>query len=64
MCHSGDPIQAGADVDRAFRKDNRPVAMLSELVDAVIGADTHLDLSRRTWPASIHRGCSRPPPAR
>jgi len=43
MCHSGDPIQAGADVDRAFRKDNRPVAMLSELVDAVIGADTHRD---------------------
>src|SRR5882757_3401378 len=43
MCHSGDSIQAGADVDRAFRKDNRPVAMLSELVDAVIGADTHRD---------------------
>jgi transposase len=36
-------IQAGADVDRAPRKDNRPVAMLAEQIDGVIGVDTHRD---------------------
>jgi transposase len=35
-------IQAGADVDRAYER-NRPVVMLAEVVDAVIGADTHRD---------------------
>jgi transposase len=39
-------IQAGADVDRAPRKDIRPVAMLSEVIDAVIGADTHRDTNQ------------------
>ena len=35
--------QAGADVDRAPRKDHRPVPMLADLIDAVIGVDTHRD---------------------
>jgi transposase len=39
----GDPIQAGADVDPTRRKDARPVAMLAEVVDAVVGVDTHRD---------------------
>jgi hypothetical protein len=38
----GDPIQAGADVTRASER-NRPVAILAELVDAVVGVDTHRD---------------------
>jgi transposase len=46
MCHSGDRTQAGADVDRAQGKDTRPVAMLPEVVDAVIGADTHRDTNQ------------------
>ncbi|MGH3501630.1 MAG: IS110 family transposase, partial [Nocardioidaceae bacterium] len=36
-------IQAGADGDRAPGKDYRPMAMLADIVDAVIGADTHRD---------------------
>jgi hypothetical protein len=36
-------VQAGANVDRAQGKDIRPVAMLAEVADGVIGADTHRD---------------------
>jgi hypothetical protein len=54
-------IQAGADVDRAPRKDIRPVAMLPEVVDAVIGADTHrvsaYDLTYRAAYGLMYRGC-------
>ena len=39
-------IQVGADVDRPLRKDTRPVAMLAEVVDGVIGADTHRDTNQ------------------
>jgi transposase len=39
----GDPIQAGADVDPTPRKDTRPMPMLAECVDAVVGVDTHRD---------------------
>ena len=40
----GDPIQAGADVDPTPRKDTQPVAMLAEVIDAVVGVDTHRDI--------------------
>ena len=43
MCHSVTPTQAGADLDRSPRKGTRPVPMLAELVDAVVGVDTHRD---------------------
>ena len=35
--------QAGADVDRYPQEGHRPVAMLAEMVDGVIGVDTHRD---------------------
>jgi transposase len=39
-------IQAGTDVDRAPRKDIRRMAMLAEIVDGVIGVDTHRDTNQ------------------
>jgi transposase len=39
--------QAGADVDRCPQgKDIRPVAMVAEMVDAVIGVDTHREFNQ------------------
>lgn len=42
----GDPIQVGADVDPTPRKDTRPLSMLAECIDAVVGVDTHRDTHR------------------
>jgi hypothetical protein len=38
----GDPIQAGADLDPPQKK-GQTVAQLAELIDAVVGVDTHRD---------------------
>src|SRR4029078_3660427 len=44
MCHSVTSIQAGADRStRSPKEGTRPVPMLAELVDAVVGVDTHRD---------------------
>jgi transposase len=44
MCHSVTSIQAGADRStRSSKEGTRPVPMLAELVDAVVGVDTHRD---------------------
>src|ERR687890_877244 len=43
MCHSVTSTQAGADVDPLPAERTRPVPMLAELVDAVVGVDTHRD---------------------
>src|SRR5215210_3507574 len=43
MCHSVTSTQAGADVDPTPTGRTRPVPMLAELVDAVVGVDTHRD---------------------
>ena len=43
MCHSVTSTQAGADVDPLPTGRTRPVPMLAELVDAVVGVDTHRD---------------------
>src|SRR5512133_1117384 len=44
MCRSVTPIQAGADrLTRSLQEGTRPVPMLAELVDAVVGVDTHPD---------------------
>jgi transposase len=39
----GDPLQVGADRDRCPGKDHRPMPMLAEIIDAVVGVDTHRD---------------------
>src|SRR5262245_546429 len=39
----GDPIQAGAALDPMPRKDTRPMPMLADVIDAVVGVDTHRD---------------------
>ncbi|MDF3051870.1 MAG: transposase family protein [Pseudonocardia sp.] len=44
MCRSVNPIQAGADSStRSLLKRTRPVPLLADLVDAVVGVDTHRD---------------------
>jgi hypothetical protein len=44
MCHSVTPIQAAADRStRSPKEGTRPVPLLAELVDAVVGVDTHRD---------------------
>src|ERR687897_2945766 len=43
MCHSVTSTQTGADVDPLRAGRTRPVPMLAELVDAVVGVDTHRD---------------------
>ena len=43
MCHSVTSTQAGADLTHSLQKGNRPVPMLAELIDAVVGVDTHRD---------------------
>src|SRR4029078_630425 len=44
MCHSVTSTQAGADrLTRSPTEGTRPVPMLAELVDAVVGVDTHRD---------------------
>src|SRR5215210_9083823 len=43
MCHSVTSTQAGADVDPTPTGRTRPVPMLAELIDAVVGVDTHRD---------------------
>ena len=43
MCHSVTPIQAGADPLTRSPEGTRPVPMLAELLDAVVGVDTHRD---------------------
>src|SRR3982074_2032354 len=44
MCHLVTPTQTGADpFDPLPTEGTRPVPMLAELVDAVVGVDTHRD---------------------
>src|SRR6478672_10109 len=44
MCHSVTSAQAGADrLTRSPLEGTRPVPMLAELLDAVVGVDTHRD---------------------
>src|SRR5688500_6334885 len=43
MCHSVTFTQTGADVDPLPTGRTRPVPMLAELIDAVVGVDTHRD---------------------
>ena len=43
MCHSVTSTQAGAGVDPLPAGRTRPVPMLAELIDAVVGVDTHRD---------------------
>src|SRR4249919_1380060 len=44
MCHSGDPYPGRCRwLTRSLQEGTRPVPMLAELVDAVVGVDTHRD---------------------